>query len=247
MKVFISWSGPQSRQVAFALREWLPRLMETVKPWMSSEDIPAGARWSEYMNRELEETQYGILCVSTENQTAPWLLFEAGALAKAVPKAYVCPYLINLEPSGLPEPLRQFQAKKATEEGTWELIRSINSVRQEQVQSEQALTEVFEMWWPRLEKKLLRRPAALSVDTARTLAELLTVPRSLRDLRETLCMNKSLYLHGVIDPQMRLDDEEEVLATKLWNEELQSNIGYAALVQYTEEGRIADVYVIPTV
>ena len=60
MKVFISWSGERSKQVARALFEWIPCVIQAVKPWMS-EQIAKGARWSPEIAKELEETRFGIV------------------------------------------------------------------------------------------------------------------------------------------------------------------------------------------
>jgi hypothetical protein len=86
MKVFISWSGERSRAVAEALREWLPNVIQTVNLWVSLADIEKGARWSTDITAQLEECSVGLICLTPENLSAPWLLFEAGALSKMVDK-----------------------------------------------------------------------------------------------------------------------------------------------------------------
>src|SRR5437588_11249170 len=113
MKVFISWSGKASRGVAEALRNWLPDVLQAVEPFVSSYDIGAGDRFPETLQKELAETHFGVLCLTPANHQAPWMLFEAGALAKtfeagslatveagSLPKTIeegrICPYLINL-------------------------------------------------------------------------------------------------------------------------------------------------------
>lgn len=62
MKLFLSWSGTVSQRIAEALREWLPNVVQSVQPWMSSEDIEKGVRWSIDIAAELSQTRVGILC-----------------------------------------------------------------------------------------------------------------------------------------------------------------------------------------
>jgi hypothetical protein len=156
MKVFISWSGELSRSVAEALREWIPTVLQAVEPWMSSEDIDKGARWSSDIAGELNETRFGIICVTPENTEAPWLNFEAGALSKTIEKTLVCPYLLGLKPSDLRGPLVQFQAAVAEKEDTRRLVGTINTALEEDALSDRQLEKTFAVWWPELEKQLER-------------------------------------------------------------------------------------------
>jgi hypothetical protein len=59
---------------------------------MSAEDIDTGTRWDSEVTNQLAETRCGIICLTKENQQAPWLLFETGALSKTIEKTYVIPY-----------------------------------------------------------------------------------------------------------------------------------------------------------
>lgn len=154
MKVFISWSGEASRQVAEALREWLPSVIQAVEPWMSTEDIGAGARWISEVARELEEISVGLICLTSHNLSAPWIHFEAGALSKIVKDAFVIPYLLDLEPSDVAGPLAQFQAVRANEEGTKRVVDSINLALGDEGLSDERIDRVFEMWWPALAQQL---------------------------------------------------------------------------------------------
>lgn len=157
MKVFISWSGFRSKQVATALRDWLPLVLHFTSPWMSDIDIPAGDRWSAEIGEQLQDTHFGIICLTKENLASPWVLFEAGALAKSLSSGAVCPYLLDLDISDIGGPLSQFQAKKANKDETYELIQSINQ-RAEKPRPTKQLEILYEDLWPRLDAKLNEVP-----------------------------------------------------------------------------------------
>ena len=153
--MFLSWSGFTSKAVAEALRHWLPCVIQSVTPWMSGEDIARGSRWSAELAHQLETTRVGIVCVTPENISAPWLLFEAGALSKTTAATFVCPYLHNVETTELTGPLAEFQASSADRDGTKRLLHTINSATGNTTTlSERQLDDTFDVWWPRLETLL---------------------------------------------------------------------------------------------
>jgi len=150
--------------------------------WVSDRDIGAGARWSDELVGVLAETKVGVICLTRDSQQKPWLLFEAGALAKQKDKVIVCPYLLDLEEGDVaPGPLTMFQSKRATEEGTRDLFVTINKALQEPRKPE-SFGRVFDSAWPKLEAKLnvLPRPPAPSPRSQDdVLKEILATVRSL--------------------------------------------------------------------
>lgn len=153
MKVFISWSGTRSQSVATLLRTWLPQVIQAVHPFVSDGDIAAGGRWLTEIAGQLEKTDFGILCVTQANLAAPWLNFEAGALAKNVEHSRVVPLAIDLGPSDIPQPLGQFNAIRLDKDSILKMLRSINDVCEGSLEGQQ-LDEAFDVWWPRLEQGL---------------------------------------------------------------------------------------------
>jgi len=151
---------------------------------MSEEDIKAGIRWDTEVRSKLEESHFGILCLTPDNLNAPWLLFEAGALAKTVDGTYVCPYLVGLKKADLSGPLTQFQAKSATEQETLQLVESINSALKDKELSASRVTTTFSRWWPDLKKALESAPPSTAPEPTRTademIAELLTTTREMQ-------------------------------------------------------------------
>lgn len=153
MKVFISWSGERSKSLAHSFREWLPLVLHYVEPWLSEADIEAGERWAQSVAKELATSNFGIICVTSENITSPWVLFEAGALTKSLENSRVIPLLLDLEFSDVSGPLAQFQAKKLSRAGIGEVIQSLQKAAEHPIPEERA-KQLFEALWPEFEKKL---------------------------------------------------------------------------------------------
>lgn len=173
MRVFISWSGTRSRAVAENLRTWLPDVVNFIDPWVSSEDIEKGARWSADLMQQLSETRIGIICLTPENVSAPWIHFEAGALSKALDSSRICTYLFQLRPSDLQGPLVQFQATEATELDTLRLLRTLNSGLGDNARSDDQLQRSFAKWWGELQRGLANIPQELTLKPLRSDRELL--------------------------------------------------------------------------
>ena len=154
MKIFLSWSGMRSRKVAEALRVWLNDVIQLCEPWLSSEDIEKGARWGIDLGRELENTDVGIICLTPENLKAPWILFESGALSKALDRSRVCTFLFGMRPSDLDGPLVQFQSTQANETDVLKLLRTLNRELGDQARTEEQIKRAFSRWWPELSSRL---------------------------------------------------------------------------------------------
>jgi hypothetical protein len=164
VKVFISWSGEPSRIVARALREWLPMVVQQVEPWMSDEEIGSGARWSDAIAKALDETNFGIVCVTRANQHVPWLIFEAGALAKSVDLARVVPLCIGLSFSEVTGPLSAFQGRLLERDGVLRLVQDVGAASEKPMPGERVAT-VFDAMWPRLEAAVAEAVNAVPPDT----------------------------------------------------------------------------------
>lgn len=154
MKVFISWSGNKSHRVATVFREWLPSVIQSLEPYVSSEDIDKGARWSTDIAKELENSTFGILCVTKENLHAPWLSFEAGALSKTMDKSFVTPFLFDIKRSEVNGPILQFQSTVFEKADIKKLLQTLNKACGEGSIPDTRLDRAFEVWYPTLEQSL---------------------------------------------------------------------------------------------
>ena len=154
MKIFISWSGDVSKKVAEAIREWLPTVLQTVKPYFTPSDIEKGTRWSSDIAKELDDSMAGIFCVTPQNINSQWLMFEAGAISKKVDQSLVCPILIGLDNSDINGPLTQFQTTLFEKSDFRKLVHDLNKANTSNMLEDSVLHAVFEKFWPDLENRV---------------------------------------------------------------------------------------------
>lgn len=153
MKVFISWSGERSRHVANLLHEWISCVLQAVKPWVSTRDIDRGALWFGQISGQLQEASVGIICLTHENKDQPWILFEAGALAKGLTSARVCTLLVDLEPADIKDPLAQFNHTRPLKDDMFLLVSTLNDALGENALEQRVLVQVFETYYPQFEQR----------------------------------------------------------------------------------------------
>jgi hypothetical protein len=186
LKVFISWSGERSQALAKAIHSWLPLVLHYVEPWLSHSDIDAGERWGVEVAKELDASAFGITCITSENVTSPWILFEAGALAKSMKEGQLVPLLFDIEFKDISGPLAQFQAKKVEKAGILDVVSAVNRAANSP-EPDLRITTLFEALWPTLEQSIATIPANAAPQRharpqAEVLEELVSSVRNL-DLR----------------------------------------------------------------
>ena len=155
MKIFISWSGNKSKNVATYLKSWIEQIIQAADPWISV-DIDKGKKWNGEIINELAESRVGIICLTRDNLNSPWILFEAGALSKAS-DSYVCTFLLDISPTDLTGPLSIFQATKFNKEDIFKLLISINNnvkLSGGKNLTNENLKSLFKVFYPQLEEEL---------------------------------------------------------------------------------------------
>jgi hypothetical protein len=185
MQIFISWSGEKSKQIGEAFRHWLPEVIQSVRPYFTPDDVAKGQRWAADIADSLQSSQFGLFCLTAENLTAPWLLFEAGAVSKDSRNGKVCPLLFGVDAAQLAGPLLQFQATPYSKDEVLKFMKAVNAdtnVPLDEIQ----LSRAFNRCWAELDEKILNILAAEVADQGKPL-------RSMQDMvEETLSIVRSI-------------------------------------------------------
>ncbi len=156
MNIFISWSGDLSHNTALVLKKWIPKVINNLTIYVSSEDIDKGKRWFNEISEKLESSNFGILCLTKANIQKPWIYFEAGALSKIIGVSNVCPFLVGIERSEIKagEPLYAFQSTIFEKDDVLKLMISINNAKDSQKSREKSIRKRFDEYWPNFENDL---------------------------------------------------------------------------------------------
>lgn len=202
MKIFVSWSGERSRVVAEIVDDWISCVLQASDPWISTRDIDRGALWFSEISDQLANTNSGIICLTQENKNRPWVLFEAGALAKGLSTSRVCTLLIDLQPTDLEDPLAQLNHTFPNKASMRALVGTLNARLGEQQLEDRLLDRIFDTYWPQFEADFAAaiadtptQPAPPARSDKEILTEILESTRSLgqriRKLEEQSAMERS--------------------------------------------------------
>jgi hypothetical protein len=203
MKVFISWSGDLSHRVALTLRDWLPDVLQAVEPYVSSEDIRKGNRWSVDVAEELAESSHGIICLTRQNLDAPWIHFEAGALSKVVATSSLWTLLIDLGPTEVQGPLAQFQHTAFERDDFRRLVATINEQLGDARLSDGRLERVFDKFWPELADKVDEAQRSSPLRTPRPDRSEKAILEEVLDLSRSLARAVSVMTASEGEPHAR--------------------------------------------
>lgn len=95
-KVFITYVGETSYNVAVELKKALEYASNgQIIGFLSDKEIHLGEKWSDRINKELDDCSLFIFCLTKENSISSWIAYEAG-IARARGKLII-PLLINCE------------------------------------------------------------------------------------------------------------------------------------------------------
>lgn len=225
MSVFISWSGNRSKAIAELLDEWLQCVLQTIDPWISTQDISKGTLWNNEINNQLKGINTGIICLTRENKNSPWILFETGALAKGISSNRVCTFLIDLQTQDISDPLAQFNHTLPTKDDMFKLLITLNEGLEKPLK-EKILKGVFETYWGQFEQKFNR----ILQDTQEQAAE---IPEtSDKDiLTEILSSVRNVEKRVRFLESNNRDNSDQDIKNINWNELAQSlNLRYKDLV-----------------
>lgn len=111
-KAFVSWSGEKAKMYADFLTDLLNTVFEGNNIVFYSNHIIQGKMWIREIDNALRDSKLGIILVTREDVSKPWLNFEAGALYKGNIESYIIPMFIDINEKYIAEhPLRLFQSK----------------------------------------------------------------------------------------------------------------------------------------
>jgi len=171
MHVFLSWSGQRSKMFAVAFKNLLENVIQGAEVYISTEN-KKGRPWYTEITDNLKKTDFMVTFLTKENRSAPWINFEAGAIAARKNKNNCSALLIDIKPEGLIGPLVNLNHTKFEKDDIKRLIKHINNENGEDKKiKEHILESAFTKFWDDFEKEINQIPKIIEERKFRTTDE----------------------------------------------------------------------------
>ena len=238
MQVFISWSG-RGRELAEAFSWWIPKVIQAVQPFVSSQDIAKGDFWRQRLGNVLADYQFGLAILTKDSIASPWLNFETGALSKNLGASKVMPILFGVDDSDLAAlPLNQFQNTKFEREDMRKLMADLNGLQLVAPLSSENLNDAFDEWWPKLEEKINAILGSWAADTNKAVK-----PRAEDRLEHIeLALNDITRMLRAMRVARR-DDRDSIWDSNLFGPSERGGAGGRPYLARTAEGSLVEIWV----
>lgn len=196
MKVFVSWSGPVSQQIAALISDWLKHTLLTIDPIYTPNTLRAGTQGTTQLYRLLKGVYTGIFIYTRESLDSQWMIFEAGAIHGNAGNSLLLSLLFELSQKDLPEPMQGYQWKNFNKKEMLDVLHSLSTQRGDDL-SRQDLERTFERAWDDLERDVNAVLAKASTTTplpptdsiSAQLQQLLVLTESIAAKQQTSCSN----------------------------------------------------------
>ena len=192
-----------------------------------------GSLWFGEINDQLKDTTVGIICLTQENKTRPWILFEAGALAKGLSTSRVCTLLIDLEPRDIEDPLAQFNHTLPTKESIHALVKTLNNALGATGLDMRVLDQVFETYWQQFSDRF----EAILEETISTEP---TKPRPKEDMLGEILENTRLMSSRIRKLEAEIDRGKDM---RLFDSDVSPEIDFKTIYKMVSEGTPPDLII----
>lgn len=128
LEIFLSWSGPKSERLAQIFKNYIEDFFANATVYMSSEDIHGGEKWRDNIEKNLNDRNFSFIFLTPDNLKSKWIYFEAGALSKSMDSVKIQPFVYDLDPGDIGEPLSAFQARKLNKDNIRKTFVDLNDL-----------------------------------------------------------------------------------------------------------------------
>lgn len=158
MKVFLNWSGEESRRIAGLLRDWLPEILDAVEPWLAADTFGRSNHWLEVNAGPFTKAGMIVACVTPANSGENWKSLDPSdfelSIAETPPQLVLL--LGGVDVSSLQRVPAGASVITADRQGIQLLVEKLNGLA-DRPMDYTILGRRIDAMWPRLERSL---PAA---------------------------------------------------------------------------------------